>query len=182
MKITADDAKALCSELESGTATAESLFEACSTRAGANTFFKEYLVGEWTCADDDTPPAALTSALVAAPESSLEVILLSVVQGAAAEATLKVERGVLLVNALWDESPVISQSCRGLRDAVDTMLGAELQLASDASQGNEETVRMMWANLLSFMNLADEEFARARDALARCGSSSEDADEEQAGE
>ena len=75
MKITADDAKSACAALENGDATAESLFETClAKRADANIFFREYLDGpEWSCADASTPPTALTTALLAAPEATLEV-------------------------------------------------------------------------------------------------------------
>ena len=168
--ITKEEAVALCQLVQSGEATAEGLAEVVQTRAGANGFLNEYLVGEaWTCADAETPPAALTEALTVAPESVFEVMLLGVVQAAASEADLKRERAILLVNALWHENPVISQSGRGLKDAVAAQLGEELKTADDASGGNEETVRMMWANLLSFMNLTEEDFQRAQAALARCG-------------
>mgnify|MGYP006151698219 FL=1 len=52
---------------------------------------------------------------------------------------------------------------------MDSQLGAELRMAETADGGNDETVRMMWANLLSFLNMDEQDFERARDALKRCG-------------
>ena len=78
-------------------------------------------------------------------------------------------RAVALVNQLWDRTPVIPQSCRGLLDAVNNQLGEELEMATDATGGNDETIRMMWANLLGFLRISPAEYERAKEALARCG-------------
>jgi hypothetical protein len=165
-----DEVGALCAQLQSGDATAEALWPLVSKRASANRFFQQYLSGaEWTCADETEPPAPLLESLSQAPEAVLEVILMNIVQGAAAEKELQTARAIVLVNALWDKTPVIPQSCRGLREAVASQLGAELKMAEDASGGNEETIKMMWDNLLGFLKMEPEEFERARDALAKCG-------------
>jgi hypothetical protein len=159
---------ALCLELQNGREP-EGLRTALTKRASANRFMKEYLSGaEWTCADA-TPPSALTASLREAPDEVLEVLLLSLVQGAAASSERRVERALSLINALWMSEHVLRQSSAALRDAVDVQLGAEQKMAEDASQGNLETIRSMWTNLLSVCNLSTDDFARAKVALARCG-------------
>ena len=68
---------------------------------------------------------------------------------------------------------MLRQSGAALIDAVDVQLGAEQRMAEDASQGNDETIRSMWTNLLSFCNLDEEDYVRAKAALQRCGGSDE---------
>jgi hypothetical protein len=163
------DPAALCSALQKGESP-DGLSAVVAKRSSANDFFQEYLTGdEWTCANGEEPPSPLVDVLASAPESVLEVVLMNIVQGAAAADDAKVERAISLVNALWEKNYVIPTSCRCLCDAVDSQLGAELKMAEEASGGNEETIRMMWSNLLSFLDFAPAQFERAKEALARCG-------------
>ncbi len=162
------DAAALCAALHAGE-PADGLSEALSTRPKANAFFTEYFKSKLEF-DADAPPTALQEGLEGAPESVIEVMLLKIVQCAAAESEVGVDRAVGLVNAVWDTAgPVLPQSCVGLRDAIDAQLGAELKPAEDASGGNEEMTRATWDNLLGFMNFEEEDFERAKEATARCG-------------
>lgn len=112
---TDDEVTALCRALQAGDSPVG--LEACiSTRSTANKFFKSYFSGdEWSCADAETPPAVLVHNLENAPESVLEVVLMNVVQLAAKGSDRAASRAVVLVNALWDRTPVMSQSCRGLQ-------------------------------------------------------------------
>lgn len=162
----------LCRALQENEA-ADGLGEVLAARGTANKFFSEYFSGaEWTCADAEDPPSGLAECLTDVPESVIEVLLLKVVQLAASESDVGCSRAIGLVNAMWDRAgPVLPQSCAALREAVATQLGADMRTADDASGGNEEMLRMTWANLLSFMSYEREDFERAQEALARCGPS-----------
>ena len=169
-----DETATLCKALQDGEAP-DGLRDAICTRKGANAFFKEFFAGEdWTCADADPLPSALTDSLRDVPEEVLEVMLLSVIQGAAAESERKTERAIRLVTAMWSESVMLRQSCTALKDAVDSKAtGTPLKMAEDASEGNEETIRSMWSNLLGFMPFEVEDYERASKALAKCGTGEE---------
>lgn len=173
LQMAATDMASICRELQAGGAPKD-LAGIVGARGTSNKFFKEYFTNEdWAVADEPTPPAALTEGLCMAPESVIEVLLMNVVQGAASQKETMTSRAIILVNSLWDEMRVMPQSCNGLKDAVNAQLGEELPMAADANSGNEETIRMMWSNLLSFLNLEEVQFERARDALARCGGESD---------
>ena len=68
-----DETATLCKALQDGEAP-DGLRDAICTRKGANAFFKEFFAGEdWTCADADPLPSALTDSLRDVPEEVLEI-------------------------------------------------------------------------------------------------------------
>ena len=77
-------AASLCAALHAGE-PADGLSEALSTRPKANAFFTEYFKSKLEF-DVDARPTALQEGLEGAPESVIEVMLLKIVQRAAAES------------------------------------------------------------------------------------------------
>jgi len=165
----------LCQALQSG-AMPESLADVLGTPRTARAFFELYLTGaEWTCADADEVPSALTEAMELAPPPVQEVLLMNILSAAAASGELADRKGArarLLINSLWDSVTPLRLSCIALKDSVATKAGIrEESVIEDASGGDMELVRSQWLGLLDFANYDAEQLARMVDALAPCGGS-----------
>ena len=146
----------------------EGLAEFLSTTRGARALFGAYLSSDdLTCADAEEPPGALADCLVLSPPSVHDVLLMNLVNGAAAGSERTCSRARRLVDSVWDLVPTLSVSCRALRDVVASKLGEEDSVGWDQ---NYELAKDEWAGLMAFTTFDTEQLERIRDALATCGS------------
>ena len=163
------NAPELCQQLQDGDATPDDLKSFLATGAGGRGFFKAYFGGdEWTCADAAEPPAALTTAIAASTPATLDMMLMSIVTGAAtSDAGPSCRRATLLVNVLWDELEDLRISTLALKDAVGEKLGSGEALTGwDA---NYEMAKDEWTGILGLVKYDGEQLQRVSDALKEVG-------------
>ena len=179
-RMMAADAATLCFSLQKGEAKEADLAAAVASRRVARDFFDAYFTGsEFTVADATDPPPVLVTCLAQAPLEVMEVVLLSLIMGAADIDDLKVSRATNLVNAFMGVL-VVRQSCEGLKDAVEMASGGDEIFIEDASGGNMELIRSQWGGILGMTNYDDEQYIRIKAALEQCvaPADGEDADDD----
>ena len=163
MSASADMVPDLCRALQNGETPAD-LSAAISTTGGARLFFGSYFADdEWTCADAEQPPSALTNSLISAPPQILDLVLMNVVNAAATSSELTCARATKLVSALWEESWQLRTSTAALKAVVGAKLGDEGEVRWDQDY---EYAKDEWAGILAFSPYSKEQLAQVRDALA----------------
>lgn len=155
--------ESICQQLQDGAAPPD-LSAVLSTSSGARSFFATYFKGdEWTCADSDAPPSVLMDALKASTTTTLDVILMSIVTGAATNKEPTRSRALSLVSALWDDVPPLQLATSALQDAVAIVSGVQMESAYDQ---NYEYQVEEWVGILNFSNYDSEQLEKVKEALA----------------
>jgi len=163
-------ASELCRALQDGLAP-DGLGRYLSTNAGAKAFLNEYLSGDdWTCAAEAEAPAAFADELIAASPPFVDAVLMNILRGAVAtsEAERIASRASVLVSNVWDESPLMQQSCTALRHVVAAKLGVEPPAYAQHGDQNFEYAKDHWAGLLGFTNYNNEQLQGIANALESC--------------
>jgi len=169
----AELAPQLCLALQNGEAPAD-LQSTLATSGGRRSFFSDYFTGDYTCADAEEPPRALIDTIMGCADGLLVVdaILTHVMSGAAASDERRVARATLLVNALWERTPAVQESCKALSDALAQQHGETVAVGWDQQY---EYLRDNWLGLLAFTSYDGATLGRVRAALVACGGAAAEA-------
>ena len=178
-------APALCTALQGG-GSPSALTDFLQSSAGARGFFVTWLTGdEWTRADDAEPPAALTAAVIQAPDEVAELMLMNVVMSAATGRTLQIAgrddeaelagrtcaRAIGLVRSLADRMPTVQSGLDQLLQLMSVTTEKELASQEDDASGagdDGDVDEARWVDFLSRWQYDDEQCEAVRIALLRC--------------
>lgn len=165
----------LCRSLQNGESPSE-LAEFVSTSAGVKELLASYLTEpEWTCAESAEQPTVLTQSLGSSDSSTVDVLLMNILNGAATSSEVQSRRACVLVNALWKGSPMLQDSCRALRDVVADKLGDKASVGWDQQF---EFLKDEWSCIIGLMDYDNSALERILSALNECGGGEEQEEEE----